>query len=444
MKEYNSLLTKWERILDRVEMNNGRTYPIEIGERASAQEIIEKEREVGYLLPPSYKAVLQGLGKSLSFSYSFSDDTIIPDEFKEIFSGEIDWNLDYLQSLDSLADDLMEDGADYGKNLRGKLEFSHSKNGDIYAFDMTVEGDEKPVIYWEHEEDKVTYLADSFIDYLIRITELKCTGSEIWQFEEFVTERGLDTVAPRAQKWIQWFDTFSETKLGDIKNDMDKLFEFIMYRKKLNEESIEALRDFDEKDLLDFLIEKLDHHHIYLERSVICKMIGKGLGAFAEEWVTGLWQGRAAFLDSRLRAYLTSYCMPEDKGLELVFHQLDLEAETRKISGYDALSHLGSFHSRKVIEWMENQVRFPVTEGWDSLFIKSSPAWEDIKRWTELEEKHEVTIIHALEASIREENSLVIEGLPPKKELKDFLLDLKSRQILKRRTEALDLVLQHI
>lgn len=444
MKEYNSLLTKWERILHRLEKNNGKIYPLEIGERASAQEIKEKEREVGYDLPPSFKNILQWLGKSLSLYYSFSDDTMIPEEFKEIFSGEIDWDLDYLQSLDSLADDMMGDGVDYGKNLRGKLEFSHSKNGDIYAFDMTAEGEEKPVIYWEHEEDKVTYLADSFIDYLVRITELNCIGSEIWQFEQFVTERGLDTEGYQAQKWKQWFDSFSETKLGDVKNDMEKLFEFLVYRKELDEGSIEALRAFDKKGLLDFLIEKLGHYHTYLEKSVICKMIGKGLGSFAEKWVTGLWQEQADFMDSRLRAYLTSHCMSEDEGLELVIHQLHREAGTGKISGYDALSHLGPFHSRKVIDWMENHVRFPVTEGWESLFIKSHPAWEDIKRWTELEERHEVTIIHALEASFREKNPLVIVGLPPKKEFKDFLLDLKSRQILNRRTEALDFVLQHM
>lgn len=444
MNEYNRLLTKWERILDRVEMNNGRVYPIEIGERATDLEIKDKEREVGYSLPPSYKAVLQGIGKSLSLYYSFSDDTMIPDEFKEIFSGEIDWNLDYLQSLDSLADDLMEDGIDYGGNLRGKLEFSHSKNGDVYAFDMTVEGDEKPVIYWEHEEDKVTYLADSFKDYLVRITELNCVGGEIWQFEQFLTERGLDTDTPHAQKWIQWFDSFSETKLSDVKDDMDKLFEFILYRKKLNEESIDALRDFDKKVLLDFLIGKLDPHQMYIERNVICNMIGKGLGDFAEDWVRSLWQEQAKLLDSRLRAILTSHCMQEEEGLQLVFHQLDREAERGKISGYEALSHLGSFHSRKVIEWMESRVRFPVTDGWNQLFIKSNPSWEDVKRWTKLEERHEVTIIHALEASIRERNSLVIEDLPSKKEIQEFLQEVRSRQKLKRRTEAIDFVVQRI
>lgn len=443
MEDYGILLTKWTKILEKAEMNNGKVYPIEIGERATPQEIKEKEREIGYDLPPSYKAVLHDLGKSLSFYYSFSDDTMIPDEFREIFSGEIQWDIDLLQNLDSLADDLMEDGEDYGGTLRGKLEFSHSGNGDIYAFDMSFEGEEKPVIYWEHEEDTVTYIADSFIDYLNKITELKCIGSEKWQFEYFLSERGLETEGPPSIRWIQWFESFSETNLSNIKNDMDQLITFIMFRKNLNEEMIKALQAFDKKELFDSLMEKLHQHEIYLDRSVICKMIAKGLGSYVEIWVKSLWEDQQDFLDSRLRSYMTANCLADDEGIELVFDYLEQTAEG-KISGYDALSHLGSFHSRRVIAWMEERVKFPVTEGWDKLFVKSNPVWDDIKRWTEMEEKHEVTVIHAFEANIRGDRPTVIEGLPPKKEFKDFLHNLKSRQKLRRRTEALEYVIQNI
>ncbi|MBS8265619.1 SMI1/KNR4 family protein [Mesobacillus boroniphilus] len=443
MNDYDFLISKWNHILNKVENNNGKVYPIEIGEKANPQEIRVKEKEIGYQLPPSYKAVLQDLGKSLSFYYSFSDDTMIPDEFREIFSGEIQWDIDLLQSLDSLADDLIEDGVDYGKNLRGKLEFSHSGNGDIYAFDMSAEGEEKPVIYWDHEEDTITCIADSFTDYLNKITELNCVGSEKWQFEHFLNERGLETESSSAIRWKQWFDSFAETKLSDIKTDMDQLIAFIMYRKRLDEETIQALQVFDKKVLFDSLTEKLDQYNTYLEKRVVCKMIGKGLGSYAEKWVKGLWEEQQGRLDTRLRAYLTARCMPEGEGLELVFQQLGQEND-RKISGYDALSHLGSFHSRRVIHWMEERVRFPVTEGWDSLFSKSNPAWDDIKRWTELEEKHEVAIVHALEVFVREGRAISIQGLPPRKEFKNFLLNLKSKQKLRRRTEALEYVKQNI
>ncbi|MGG1678641.1 SMI1/KNR4 family protein [Neobacillus sp. NRS-1170] len=219
MKDNKILISKWEQILQKLENNNGNFHQIEIGKKATIQEIEAKEKELGYQLPPSYKYILHTLGKSLSFYYSFSEDTMIPSEFKEIFSGEINWNIDFLQNLNMLANELMEDGGDYGRSLRGKLEFSHAGNGDIYAFDMSVESDEKPVIYWDHEEDTVTYVADSFFDYLFRITELGCIGSEKWQLEYFLSDTGLNTKSPAAVKWKNWFESFSETTLNDVKNN---------------------------------------------------------------------------------------------------------------------------------------------------------------------------------------------------------------------------------
>ena len=63
--------------------------------------------------------------------------------------------------------------------------------------------DEKPVIYWDHEEDEINYIADSFIDYLFKISELGCIGSEKWQFEYFLSDTRLDTTGPVAGMWKQ-------------------------------------------------------------------------------------------------------------------------------------------------------------------------------------------------------------------------------------------------
>ncbi|HEY4552223.1 MAG TPA: SMI1/KNR4 family protein, partial [Bacillaceae bacterium] len=169
MEEISSLLSKWKQILEKIEMNNGMIHGIEMGPKATSVEIELKEAELGYPLPASYKYILSSFAKSLSFYYSFSENTMIPGEYRDIFSGEINWDIDSLENLDLLADELMEDGEDYGANLRGKLQFSQAGNGDIYAFDMSVLGDEKPVIYWDHEEDTVTRIADSFADYLTKI-----------------------------------------------------------------------------------------------------------------------------------------------------------------------------------------------------------------------------------------------------------------------------------
>jgi hypothetical protein len=446
MEDFKFLLVEWERILQKIEMNNGDVHPIEVGQRATIQEIEAKEEELGYRLPPSFTYILQNVGKSLSFHYSFSKDTIIPSEFQEIFSGEINWNIDYLENLNRLADDLMEDGEDYGATLRGKLEFAHAGNGDVYAFDMSVDSDEKPVIYWDHEEDTVTYLADSFIDYLSRITELSCIGSEKWQFDYFLSKTGLDITSPAAVKWKQWFESFSETTLEDVKNNLEQLTAFVVYREELDEEIIDLFQKFNRDELLEFFIEELYKSDAFNEQKILCEIIGRVLGKYAEKWINSLWEATPNQLDPRLRSYLTSKCTSKEKGLHLVFHFLEQEWE--KISGYEALLHLGDFHSRDVIAWMEKHVTFPVTDGWDELFVRSDFSWADIDRWTSLEEKHEATAIHALELYVHEkvENNRfpVIRGLPSKSELINFLVKLRAKQVLKKRIVPIDCVIQNI
>ncbi|MEH7084976.1 SMI1/KNR4 family protein [Neobacillus drentensis] len=448
MEDFKILISRWEQILQKLENNNGKVHPIEIGKKATIQEIEAKEKELGYHLPSSYKYILHNLGKSLSFYYSFSEDTMIPSEFTEIFSGEINWNIDFLQNLNMLANELMEDGEDYGRSLRGKLEFSQVGNGDIYAFDMSVESDEKPVIYWDHEEDTVTYVADSFIDYLFRITELGCIGSEKWQLEYFLSDTGLNTTSPASVKWKHWFESFSETTLDDVKNNMEQLIAYVVYRKKLDEETIDFLQKFNRNELFGFLIEELHKKEAFNDQKIICEIIGRVLGIYAETWVRSLWETKQNNMDTRLRSYLTSMCISKDKGLSLVINFLEQESN-KKITGYEALSHLGDFHSRDVISWMENHVKFPVTEGWDDLFVRSNFSWDDLERWTSLEEKHEVTVIHALEMYVHEKVAKnkfthVISDLPTKSEFIDFLVQFRAKQVIKKRIIPIENVIQNI
>lgn len=141
-------------------------------------------------------------------------------------------------------------------------------------------------------------------------------------------------------------------------------------------------------------------------------------------------------------------CISKDKGLSLVINFLEQESN-KKITGYEALSHLGDFHSRDVISWMENHVKFPVTEGWDDLFVRSNFSWDDLERWTSLEEKHEVTVIHALEMYVHEKVAKnkfthVISDLPTKSEFIDFLVQFRAKQVIKKRIIPIENVIQNI
>ncbi|PEJ56150.1 hypothetical protein CN692_18860 [Bacillus sp. AFS002410] len=448
MDRYEKLLKKWEYIINKIDCNNGEVDPLIKGEKATIEEVNQKESELGYKLPSSYKSIVLNFSKSLTFYYSFSDETQIPKEFSEIFSGEINWDITSLQNIDSLADELVEDGEEYGKNLRGKLEFSQAGNGDIYAFDMLSEGEEKPVIYWDHEEDTVTYIADSFIDYLEKISELNCVGSEKWQIEYFLNTRGLEVSSLKAQRWKQWFDSFSETTLDDVKNSMDKLIEFTIYRKKLDSVSLQSLLKFNIGELFDTLLKYLNKFEALEDKKMICVMIGEAIGTYAMNWVEDLWeQNNESQLDPGLRSYLSIKCLSPNKGLILVTDYLEKQSHG-KINGYEALAHLSLNNSRQVKDWMERYVRFPVTSGWCQLYIESNPSWEDISRWSELEEMHQVTMIHVLEDLLKKktcEPALQIDfTLPSKEAFVNLLNEIKIKQILRTRTQILDSLIENI
>ena len=450
MYNYGRLVARWQEILDKVEKNNGTVYPIQIGEKATFQEIEEKEKELGCKLPASYRDVVQNFAKSLYFHYSFSDNTVLPDEFGEIFSGEIWWDFSNLEDLNELADNLAENENDYSCTLRDKLQFSRASNGDIYAFDMAVKGEEKPVVYWEHETDTVTYIADSFIVYLEKITQLNCIGSEIWQIQYFLNERGLDVSSPKTKRWREWFDSFSETSLEDVKGNLDELIAFTVYRKKLDAQTLSVFRSLNKRKLFASLVKSLEKYKSFRDQKIVCEIIGETLGAYAEDWVLELWRDNSELLDARLRSYLSAKCIGNDYGLELVLSHLEKEANG-KITGYDALFHLSPFQSERVISWMEQHISFPVTEGWSELFIKAGPCWEDIQRWAKLDERYQATLIHALEYIVNrkvdgdeEVKKITLRNMPSKEILKGLLVTLNEKQILRKRKNAIQRVLEHI
>lgn len=258
----------------------------------------------------------------------------------------------------------------------------------------------------------------------------------------------MDTASLAAGKWKHWFETFSETTLEDVKNNMEQLAAFIVYREKLDEETITLLQKFNENELFQFLLNELHKEVAFKDQKLLCEIIGRVLGQNAETWVSSIWEAKPDHIDTRLRSYLTSMCISKDKGLPLVLNFLEQESN-KKISGYEALSHLGDFHSRDVISWLENHVKFPVTEGWDDLFVRSNFSWDDLERWTSLEEKHEVTVIHALEKYVHEKASnnkfsYLISSLPAKSEFIDFLVKLLNKQVLKKRILRIEKVIQNI
>lgn len=198
-------INNWNETFHQIEKIKGDIESFVVEKSATEEEIKLIEQQLGYPLPISFKEVLVKFSKQVELRWSFPDELSIPAEFNDIFAGELCWNLDSIEDLTEVADSLKDVGDNYGENLRQKLAFYTVPNGDYLALDLNSNNEDAAVVYWDHEEDSVTYVADNFIEFIEKFTDLHLIGAEIWQWETFIDSKGINTDSEIAQKWKKLF-----------------------------------------------------------------------------------------------------------------------------------------------------------------------------------------------------------------------------------------------
>ncbi|PDY26961.1 SMI1/KNR4 family protein [Bacillus thuringiensis] len=198
-------INNWNETFHQIEKIKGDIESFVVEKSATEEEIKLIEQQLGYPLPISFKEVLVKFSKQVELRWSFPAELSIPAEFNDIFAGELCWNLDSIEDLTEVADSLKDVGDNYGENLRQKLAFYTVPNGDYLALDLNSNNEDAAVVYWDHEEDSVTYVADNFIEFIEKFTDLHLIGAEIWQWETFIDSKGINTDSEIAQKWKKLF-----------------------------------------------------------------------------------------------------------------------------------------------------------------------------------------------------------------------------------------------
>ncbi|MCH5585559.1 SMI1/KNR4 family protein [Shimazuella sp. AN120528] len=245
VKIWNSTYEQIQRVLPKENI-----YPLTIHPPATEKEVEQIEKQLGYSLPATFRHTLLHFSKGVDLYWNMYEEIedMIPEEFEGISSGTIRWGIDdfNLKDLESRAAQMDARGNDYNEyqsamdiiwrvtgsgnlddhekfvkeyeeewknrkwyrsSLHNKLQFMSVDNGDIIAFDLLAEG-EPAVVYWDHETEEVTYLADSFHTFIDQITSLYCIGNESWQYGPFLTDEGIDAEGEAAEKWRKWFQFF--------------------------------------------------------------------------------------------------------------------------------------------------------------------------------------------------------------------------------------------
>ncbi|MGN7198397.1 SMI1/KNR4 family protein [Bacillus mycoides] len=198
-------INNWNETFHQIEKIKGEIESFVVEKSATEEEIKLIEQQLGYPLPISFREVLVKFSKQVELRWFFPDELSIPAEFDDIFAGELCWNLDSIEDLTEVADNLKDVGDNYGENLRQKLAFYTVPNGDYLALDLNSNNEDAAVVYWDHEEDSVTYVADNFIEFIEKFTDLHLIGAEIWQWETFIDSKGINTDSEIAQKWKKLF-----------------------------------------------------------------------------------------------------------------------------------------------------------------------------------------------------------------------------------------------
>ena len=198
-------INNWNETFHQIEKIKGEIESFVVEKSATEEEIKLIEQQLGYPLPISFREVLVKFSKQVELRWFFPDELSIPAEFDAIFAGELCWDLDSIEDLTEVADSLKDVGDNYGENLRQKLAFYTVPNGDYLALDLNSNNEDAAVVYWDHEEDSVTYVADNFIEFIEKFTDLHLIGAEIWQWETFIDSKGINTDSEIAQKWKKLF-----------------------------------------------------------------------------------------------------------------------------------------------------------------------------------------------------------------------------------------------
>lgn len=177
---------------------------------ATKEEVEELEKNLSQNIPTSLKYFLLNFSKELSFRAFLPDDCELPEELEEIFSAcftiSLDEILDGEESRKNWVNSCFEDpDNEYDKVWHNKLGFMTVENGDVIAFDLLDDKEDKKVVYLSHDdgEGHGWVLGDNFASYLEKLILIGGCGSEECQMTPFCQDStsGIDPYCENAKNY---------------------------------------------------------------------------------------------------------------------------------------------------------------------------------------------------------------------------------------------------
>lgn len=176
---------------------------------ATISDITDIEKSLTYQIPDDFKNVLLTVSSHCEFKWFLPDDFPLPEQLRQIFSGELHWGLNFIlqfnESKDGWIKKVFPDiDNEYDKVWHNKFVFQEVGNGDYISIDLEP-GNYGKIVYLSHDdgEGHGYIMANSFSELLSNWTKLGCVGGEDWQWLPFHKDQttGIDPNCENAKLW---------------------------------------------------------------------------------------------------------------------------------------------------------------------------------------------------------------------------------------------------
>jgi hypothetical protein len=204
--EYRNAMGRWAE-------GASKSPRFEIAQAAKERDVAAVESKLGCPIPSSLRKVLLKYSASLCIEWALPDGTIMPEPFRQIWSGECRWDLATLPALQAthrgwISGCFNDRANEYDRVWHDKFPVLEVGNGDMLGID-TSNPNEQPVVFLSHEDgtEHGYWLGRNFEDYVDRLSLLGCVGSEDWQLAPFLSgpRSLLETHSANARLWREWF-----------------------------------------------------------------------------------------------------------------------------------------------------------------------------------------------------------------------------------------------
>ena len=204
MKE---VLQKYLTVIDRL---GGDSRQLIYEEPASESDLLEVERIIEKSIPGDFRKDLSTHSSSCEFKWFLPDNFTLPYDLRQIFCGDLVWNLDTIVRRNKNYDATIresfpnrEDECD--KVWYEKFLLQEVGNGDYISIDLASFSYGK-IVYISHEcdEENGYVMANSFTELLSNWTRLGCVGAEAWQWLPFYDDEiGINPESDNAKLWLK-------------------------------------------------------------------------------------------------------------------------------------------------------------------------------------------------------------------------------------------------